>query len=117
MRGLTFGKGSGFDGDQMDDSRRQLYRSGVFRAVQIELPDTVARKTPIRVHVTERPFKRLTVGGGYDTEVGVRASAIWLDRNFGGGARQMRLSSVLSTESRLLVAGIRERIFWAVEIG
>jgi outer membrane protein insertion porin family len=110
-QGMTFGEGGVFNGKQLDDSRRQLYRAGVFRAVLIELPDTIAQQTPVRVRVSERPFKSVTLGGGYDTEVGLRASAAWLHRNFGGSARQLRLSSVLSTESRELVAGIREPYF------
>lgn len=112
LRGLTFGEGQVFDGQQVDDSRRQLYRAGVFRAVLIELPDTIAQYTPVRVKVTERPFKSITLGGGYDTEIGIRASAAWLHRNFGGGARQLRLSGTVSSESRDMMVGIREPYFF-----
>ena len=112
LRGLTFGKGQVFEGKQLDDSRRQLYRAGVFRAVLMDLPDTVAQNTPVRVKVSERPFKSITLGGGYDTEIGLRASAAWLHRNFGGGARQLRFSGTVSSETRDMVVGIREPYFF-----
>jgi outer membrane protein assembly complex protein YaeT len=112
LRGLTFGEGEIFEGNQLDDSRRQLYRAGVFRGVRIDLPDTVAQYTPVRVNVSERPFRSITLGGGYDTEIGLRASAAWLHRNFGGGARQLRLSGTVSAASRDVVVGIREPYFF-----
>ncbi len=112
LRGLTFAEGQVFEGKQLDDSRRQLYRAGVFRAVRIDLPDTVLQYTPVRVNVSERPFRSMTLGGGYDTEIGLRASAAWLHRNFGGGARQLRLSGRVSSASRDIVVGIREPYFF-----
>lgn len=111
-RGLTFGKGQLLEGKQLDDSRRQLYRAGVFRSVLLELPDTVVAQTPVRIRVSERPFRSIRLGGGYDTEVGLRASAAWLHRNFGGGAKQLRVSGSVSTESRELVVGIRKPYFY-----
>jgi len=112
LRGMTFAEGQVFEGKQLDDSRRQLYRAGVFRAVRIDLPDTVTQHTPVRVNVSERPFRSITLGGGYDTEIGLRASAAWLHRNFGGGARQLRLSGTVSEASRDIVVGIREPYFF-----
>ncbi|MBT5831287.1 MAG: BamA/TamA family outer membrane protein, partial [Candidatus Latescibacteria bacterium] len=110
-RGLTFDMGQLVEGKKLDDSRRQLYRSGVFRSVILDFPDTVAAQTPVRIRVSERPFKSIRLGGGYDTEVGLRASASWLHRNFGGGAKQLRISGSASTESRDLVVGIRQAYF------
>lgn len=111
-RGMTFSEGEVFEGKQLDDTRRQLYRAGVFRSVIVELPDTIMKKTPVRVKVTERPFRNIRLGGGYDTEIGWRASATWMHRNFAGSAKQLRLSSTISKESRELVASIRRPYFF-----
>jgi len=113
LRGLTFKTGERFEGKALEDSRRQLYRAGVFRSVLVELPDTAAQNTPILIRVSERPFKSITLGGGFDTEIGLRAEAAWLHRNFGGGARQLRISSTLSTETRELVLGVRQPYFFS----
>lgn len=111
LRGLTFKSGERFEGKALEDSRRQLYRAGVFRSVLVQLPDSVTENTPVKIQVSERPFKSIKLGGGFDTEIGLRAEAAWLHRNFGGGARHLRISGTLSTESRELVLGVRQPYF------
>ena len=115
LRGLTFQPRDPFRGRDLQDSRRQLYRSGVFRSVALAVADSVftSSQIGIQVRVSERPFRSVRLGGGFDTDEDLWASAAWMHRNFGGGARQLRLSGRISGQNREAVVGLRESYFFS----
>jgi outer membrane protein assembly complex protein YaeT len=110
-RGLTFREGEAYRKRDLLNSRRQLYRSGVFRSVSLSLPDTAAQTSPVDVAVLvrERPPRSLKLGAGYDTEEQVRGLLAWRHRNFlGGGARQLTIESEASALEAHGKIGLRQ---------
>ncbi|MDP6037802.1 MAG: BamA/TamA family outer membrane protein, partial [Candidatus Latescibacteria bacterium] len=113
LSGLTFRSGDPFRGRDLRDSQRHLYRSGVFRSVALGVSDSLStgNRVGVQVQVSERPFRSVRRGGGFDTDEDMWASAAWMHRNFGGGARQLRLSGRISGQNREAVVGLRESYF------
>ena len=84
LRGLAFKSGDPFRGRDLRDSQRQLYRSGVFRSVALGVSDSLltGNQVSIQVRVSERPFRSVRLGSGFDTDEDLWASAAWTHRNF-----------------------------------
>jgi translocation and assembly module TamA len=73
------------------DTRRQLYRTGLFRSVQVTLdPPAADGVAPVRIALEEAPLR--TIGGGvrYDSTDGFGARAFWEHRNFFGERERFR---------------------------
>lgn len=87
LRGLTFGQGDQFGAQDLIDTQRQLYRAGVFRSVALGVADSVRLSNLVNVDVrlSERALRSVRLGGGYDTDEDLWASAALAHRNFGGG--------------------------------
>ena len=113
MRGLTFKAGAQFKERALQNSQHQLYRAGVFRSVALGVADSVASKNrvDVSVRVSERPFRALRLGAGYDTDEDFWASGALTHRNFGGGARQLQLSGRISGKNREAILGLRQPYF------
>ena len=110
-RGLTFQSGDQFSEAALQNSRRLLYRAGVFRSVALVLKDSSKNRVDVDIRVSERPFQALRLGAGYDTDEDLWVSGAWTHRNFGGGARQVKLSGRLSGKNRKTVLGLRQPYF------
>lgn len=113
LRGLTFKPGDQFSEEALQNSQYLLYRAGVFRSVALGLADSVAHDNQVDValRVSERPFRTLRVGTGYDTDEDLWASGAWTHRNFGGDFRQFKLSGRVSGKNREAVIGLRQAHF------
>ena len=113
LRGLTFKAGARFEERALQNSQRQLYRAGVFRSVALGVADSVAvaNRVDVRVRVSERPFRVLRLGAGYDTDEDFWASGALAHRNFAGGARQLQLSGRVSGKNREATLGLRQPYF------
>ena len=113
LRGLTFKPGDQFSEGALQNSQYLLYRAGVFRSVALGLADSVAHgnRVDVTLRVSERPFRTLRVGAGYDTDEDLWASGAWTHRNFGGDFRQFKLSGRISGKNRKLVIGLRQAHF------
>ena len=113
LRGLTFKPGDQFSEEALQNSQYLLYRAGVFRSVALGLADSIARdnRVDVALRVSERPFRTLRVGGGYDTDEDLWASGAWTHRNFGGDFRQFKLSARVSGKNREAVVGLRQAHF------
>ena len=110
-RGLTFQSGELFNEEALQKSQHLLYRAGVFRSVALVLKDSSKNRVDVDVRVSERPFQALRLGVGYDTDEDLWVSGAWTHRNFGGGARQLRLSGRISGKNRETVLGLRQPYF------
>ncbi len=110
-RGLTFQSGDQFSEAALRNSRRLLYRAGVFRSVALALKDSSKNRVDVDVRVSERRFQVLHLGAGYDTDEDLWVSGAWTHRNFGGGARQLKLSGRISGKNRETVLGMRQPYF------
>ncbi len=113
LRGLTFKPGDQFSEEALQNSQYLLYRAGVFRSVALGLADSVAHgnRVDVALRVSERPFRTLRVGAGYDTDEDLWASGAWTHRNFGGDFRQFKLSGRVSGKNREAVIGLRQAHF------
>ena len=113
LRGLTFKPGDQFSEEALQNSQYLLYRAGVFRSVALGLADSIAHgnRVDVDLRVSERPFRTLRVGTGYDTDEDLWASGAWTHRNFGGDFRQFKLSGRVSGKNREAVIGLRQAHF------
>ncbi len=113
LRGLTFQVGDQFSEVALQNSQYLLYRAGVFRSVTLGLADSIAHgnRVDVRLRVSERPFRTVRVGAGYDTDEDLWASGAWTHRNFGGDFRQLKLSGRASGKNREAVIGLRQAHF------
>ena len=113
LRGLTFKPDDQFSEEALQNSQYLLYRAGVFRSVALGLTDSIAHGNRVNVtlRVSERPFRTLRVGAGYDTDEDLWASGAWTHRNFGGDFRQFKLSGRVSGKNREAVIGLRQAHF------
>ena len=113
LRGLTFKPGDQFSEDALQNSQYLLYRAGVFRSVALGLADSIAHdsRVDVALRVSERPFRTLRVGTGYDTDEDLWASGAWTHRNLGGDFRQFKLSGRISGKNREAVIGLRQAHF------
>ena len=113
LRGLTFKAGDQFSEEALQNSQYLLYRAGVFRSVALGLADSIAQgnRVDVALRVSERPFRTLRVGTGYDTDEDLWGSGAWTHRNFGGDFRQFKLSGRVSGKNREAVIGLRQAHF------
>ncbi len=113
LRGLTFKSGDQFSEEALQNSQYLLYRAGVFRSVALGLADSIAHgnRVDVALRVSERPFRTLRVGTGYDTDEDLWASGAWTHRNLGGDFRQFKLSGRISGKNREAVIGLRQAHF------
>ena len=101
-RGVTFRPGSDFEQRHVRSARRQLYRSGAFRSVTLDFPDSLATDSTVStvVTVSERSLRSVKMGAGYDTQSQVNGTVSWAHRSAFGGAQQFRVgvqaSAILS---------------------
>lgn len=81
QRMVTFNTGVPYDADAIAQLNRDLLASGYFESVQVSAPASRADNglIPVEVNVTERKPHSLGFGGGYSTDVGVRARASWTE--------------------------------------
>lgn len=97
-RGVTFRPGRAFEQRRVRDSRRQLYRSGAFRSVTLNFPDSLAGDSTVTtvVGVSERSLRSVKLGAGYDTQNRINGSVSWTHRSAFGGAQQLRVRTQAS---------------------
>ena len=76
-RYVTINEGEPFDPQKVLKTQFALTDLGYFQTVTIEplRKETVDRHIPIVIHTSPRPLARYTIGGGYGTDTGPRATA------------------------------------------
>lgn len=67
----------------VEEDLRQLYRTGLFRAVNVDIQDD-ARQVNVIYDLTEKPTRNIGGGGGYDDDTGIYVELDYQDFNFGG---------------------------------
>lgn len=81
QRMVSFDTGVPYDADVIAKLNRDLLASGYFETVQVSAPASRAENglIPVEVNITERKPHSVGFGGGYSTDVGVRARANWTE--------------------------------------
>lgn len=100
-RAIDAQPGQRFSEQALRRSQLDLYRTGLFNYVTVGIADSVPGFTPdssvkILVRVTEGPFRRMRLGGGYGTIDCFRGLGSWTVNDFMGGGRSLQLSARLS---------------------
>jgi len=102
---VAFETGKPFRQSLIDETRRRLVATRLFRTVRItESGDDDDPVVPISIEVSEGPSHEVALGIGYDTEEQVRGIASWRDYNFYGGGRQLGFSARASFINRAILA-------------
>ncbi len=90
------------------DYQAALEASGYYSqaVVRVEPDPADAAAAPIRVEVSERPEKRVSLGVGFSTDTGARVQAGWLTRDFAARGLTLDLDGRLETRSQSVAAGV-----------
>jgi len=108
-RELAYCKFDPFSSTKLEKTRRQLVKLETFSHVSVK-PDTATPGDTLAVYIKTDEGRRYHVrlGGGYDTDVGRRASADFTDLNFFGRGRRFTWSGSYADIYRATEA----RLFW-----
>ena len=86
---LPWNEGDDYKESLLVRGKARLLRTGLFSLVRINKGDVDAQgRLPLRIKVTERPFRTVRVGVGYQSDTGPEIRFGWEHRNlFGAGER------------------------------
>lgn len=98
---LTFGPGDRYRRDDVLESQRNLYLSGLFTEVEMRLPIPGDSAKVVNVRVAEGDLHRLNLTGGFTTADFVQLESEYIRHNFLGAARRL---TIRGTVSNLLAA-------------
>jgi len=92
---LLLHPGEQFDPAKIEAARQDLAAVGAFASVRIDPADALAADgtLPVRVDVTERAPRTITLGASYSTDLGASATAVWTHHNLFGNGEQLTLSA------------------------
>ncbi len=96
-RKLPWQPGDRFDGAKIRLAQRRIFSSDLFSTVRVirgELQDDGA--LPIDLELLERKHRSVSLGTGYRSDEGARASAGWEHRNIAGKGERLSINTVLS---------------------
>lgn len=113
-RGTTFASGQVYDRRELVATQQQLLRSGVFRSVVVNVPDSSARScpVPVSIQVRERPPRHIKVGVGVASEERVRGSVDMQHRSLFGYATHLDLQAEASLLLQAVRAGLHRPFLW-----
>jgi len=103
-RHLMFEPGDRYDLSEIDESRRTIFRLGLYRRIDLspDLANVRGDTIDVRVAVAHAPAQSVSIGLGYGTEDRLRAQVSWLNRNLFGQGRQLEASTRYSSLEREL---------------
>jgi translocation and assembly module TamA len=94
-RRIAWQEGARYDAREVESTRQDLVRSGLFSAVRIDRADAPDAGGAVAMSITviEGPPRSVGAGVGYNTNLGLGTSAFWETRNLFGGGESLRLSA------------------------
>lgn len=93
---LKYKKGDLYDIRKLEDSYESLYKSGVFKDIEVTKKDTNSSDLPLHIKLVEGKSKEFRSSIGYDTEDGLQVGAgIWYN-NFLGNFKRFGLEGRVS---------------------
>ena len=113
---LPFGGGEPVRNSTLTETRRLLYRTALFRSVEISL-DPPGADGRSAVHVRVEEAKQRTLGGGirYDSGEGPGANVFWEHRNLLGNRERFRAGLVVAARRRALDLRLTRPDFLALD--
>ena len=94
-RRIAWQAGAPYDAREVDATRDDLVRSGLFSGVRIDHADApdAAGAVAMTIDVIEGPPRSVGAGVGYNTNLGFGARAFWQTRNLFGEGESLKLSA------------------------
>ncbi len=94
---LAWKSGTPFDRRQVDRTREQLIRTGLFRSVRIDADHADGSDTVnIRLTLLEAPHRSVRAGLWFFSDLGLGVNAGWTHRNIFGAGQELRLDTEIS---------------------
>jgi outer membrane protein assembly complex protein YaeT len=109
---LALRPGETWSAEKQRQSEADLYRSGLFRTLRVELEPGEGASRALQVEVDERLPREDFIEPGYGSYEGVRVAAGTRDHNAFGGGRTVHLTGSLSSKAHRILAGITDPWFW-----
>jgi translocation and assembly module TamA len=113
-RTIAWKEGDPFDARLVAKTQEQLYAQDLFSIARVAVGDAVnaGGRVPMRIAVTERKHRTISLGAGFDTDGGPNARVGWEHRNIDGLGHRLNLTGELSgdlqqAEARYLIPGWR----------
>ncbi len=102
-----------YDSRQVEKTRQDLIKTNLFSEVRITHGDMPAsgNQVPVIIDLQEGPAHSVSAGVGYNTNLGLGATASWEDRNLFGGAEDLRLSAGVAQRQLGLFLSFRKPDF------
>jgi len=92
---VTLHKGDIFRSDKLEESERNLYRSGLFRRATIRVPPTQDSAKTMSIELIEASQRLVRASAGFNTVDFVQVQGNYVDYNFLGNARRLDLLGTL----------------------
>lgn len=94
---LAWKKGAPYDRRQVDKTREQLIRTGLFRSVRIDAVHADGSDTvDMKLTLLEAPHRSVRAGLWFFSDLGLGATAGWTHRNIFGAGQELRIDTELS---------------------
>lgn len=113
-RMIPWGAGDYVERTQVNEFRKRLMGSGLFRSTSVEVTEPSegdTKQAPIAVTVTEAPPRRVELGAGYSTGEGFETEASWTNRNAWGRGENLKFSARLGETEQSLSGDLRKPHF------
>ena len=91
------------------NSQRALYESGLFKRAQILVPPQGDTTKLIEISITEAPLRETRLSAGFNTADFVQVEALYTNRNWSGGARRLNLAL---TVGNLFASGLNNTLIF-----
>ena len=97
-RAIAWTEGDSFDAARVTKTQDQLYAQDLYSMVRVHAGDAVDAegRVPMRITVTERKHRTISLGAGFDTDGGPTARAGWEHRNIDGLGHKLTLDGEIS---------------------
>jgi len=111
---LTFEPGTRYAPERIRETRRELVDTGLFRAVQVELPDAPPADgvAPVTIATEQRLHRTVSGGVRFETDGGPGFNAGWEHRNIFGGAERFQVDLDADLLEQSLGANLRTPDFF-----
>jgi outer membrane protein assembly complex protein YaeT len=109
---LALKAGEEWSTEKERQSEADLYRSGLFRSLSVELEPADGAERALQVTVDERLPREYFLEPGYGSYEGARVTGGYRDRNAFGDGRTVHATGSLSEKAHRILAGITDPWFW-----
>jgi outer membrane protein assembly complex protein YaeT len=112
LQRLALKAGEPWTVEQQRQSEADLYRSGLFRTLSVELEPGDGSERAVQVRLDERLPREYFIEPGVGSYEGLRLAGGYRDRNAFGDGRTVHAAGSLSGKAHRILAGITDPWFW-----